>query len=245
MKNKINHKNLLFALLRFIFMLGSFYFYSYIMLIVIIYIFSIFSSSFYELSSSLQIGIYALIDISYIAIYFLLYKEYLIEKLKDFKTNWNDYLDIGVKWWILGFSIMGLSNLLISLFTPVDLSENEEAIRDLIEIVPIYMLFSISIYAPFIEELLFRKSIYDIIDNTKLPYKSTIFIIISGFTFGFLHIISSLDSIYGLLHLIPYSALGISFAIIYNKTKNIFVPMLFHFIHNTLAGLILIYSYYF
>lgn len=245
MKRKNNLHPLLANILKFIFLLITFYFYSYTILLLVIFLLELFNVTFSNLNTTLKLIIYALIDVSYIGIYFLLYKTYLIKCAKDFKGNFEKYMDIGVRWWLVGFTIMGISNLLISLFTPEDLSENEETVRTLIETLPIYMMFSISIYAPIIEELLFRQSIFDIIDNTKIPFKNIIYVIASGVTFGFLHIISSLDSAYGLLHLIPYSAIGIAFAITYVKTKNIFVPMFFHFIHNSLAGLILIYSTYF
>ena len=36
-----------------------------------------------------------------------------------------------------------------------------------------------------------------------------------------------------MLYIIPYGLFGSVFAYMYSKTKNIFVPMTFHFIHNT------------
>ena len=40
-------------------------------------------------------------------------------------------------------------------------ANNEEAVRTLIDKAPLYMIFSVSIYAPFVEEIIFRKGIKD------------------------------------------------------------------------------------
>lgn len=221
---------------KFLLMLFMFYFYTTIMVGIIDIVLSIFNISFIELNNFVRISCLALIESSLIYLFYLLNKKDLKLDFKNFKANFEKFFDIGIRWWILGFGLMGCSNLLISLFTPEDLSQNEEAVRSLVEILPVYMVFSVSIYAPFIEEVLFRKSLAGIFKSDWL------YVVMSGFIFGALHVVSGLSSFYSFLHLIPYCALGFSFAIIYVKTKNIFVPMFFHFIHNTLAVVVLIIS---
>ena len=90
------------------------------------------------------------------------------------------------------------------------------------------MIFSTIIYAPFVEELIFRKSIRDIIDNDYL------YIIISGLTFGFVHTLAG-STLQELIYIIPYGALGSCFAIMHVKTKNIYTSMTFHMIHNAIV----------
>ena len=94
------------------------------------------------------------------------------------------------------------------------------------------MIFNTVIYAPLTEELAFRKSIKDCTSN-KLVYVLT-----SGLVFGMLHIIYYITSPIDLVYLIPYSALGISFALLYHKTDNIFSTITIHSIHNLLAVII-------
>jgi membrane protease YdiL (CAAX protease family) len=93
------------------------------------------------------------------------------------------------------------------------------------------MIFSSVIYAPFVEEIIFRKSIKNVIKN---PY---IFIIISGFLFGILHI-NDYKNFSEILMGIPYIIMGLDFAYIYHKTNNIFTTMTFHFCHNLILLLI-------
>ena len=47
-----------------------------------------------------------------------------------------------------------------------------------------------------------------------------------------MHVISTLENLVDLLFIIPYSIPGFIFAYIYSKSKNIFVPISLHFIHN-------------
>ena len=170
-----------------------------------------------------------LLLITLIAIYYKTIK-------KDFKNYFNHNFKKNLKesfsTWLIGFGIMIISNLIISLLTNGQIAENEEAIRNMIDTYPLYMIFQTIIYAPISEEIIFRKSIKDITN------KKYIYIFLSGFIFGGLHVISSLNEPLGFLYLIPYCSLGFVFAHLYHKTDNIFSTITAHSIHNTLAILI-------
>ena len=124
---------------------------------------------------------------------------------------------------------MVVSNIIIGILTGGQIAENEEAVRTLIDKFPLYMAFQVMIYAPITEELVFRKSIRDIINN-KWIYSLT-----SGFIFGGLHAITSITDITSMLYLIPYCSLGIAFGLLYYKTDNIFSTIIIHAFHNSLA----------
>ena len=97
---------------------------------------------------------------------------------------------------------------------------------------PLQVLFIALLVA--IEEIIFRKAIKDAIN------RKWFFILVSGFVFGALHVIGEIESLYGLLYIIPYSSLGLAFAKIYYDTDNIFASILAHFIHNTLSYMLII-----
>ena len=103
------------------------------------------------------------------------------------------------------------------------------------------MIFSVSIYAPFTEELIFRKSIKDMVisykDNKITKY---MYIVISGLIFGSLHVLGMATSILDCLYIIPYASLGIAFASLYYKSDNIFSSMCMHMVHNTVAIILLL-----
>ena len=165
-------------------------------------------------------------------ILFFIYRKDLLKDFKKFKKNFNNITDIAIKYWVLGFTLMILTNSLISALTPVSISENEQSVRSLISSTPIIAFFFICIFAPFIEEIIFRKSFKDALNNKWL------FIIMSGIVFGLLHVITSLNSIYDLFYIIPYSLLGLFFALAYYETNNIFSTIFIHFLHNLLLLII-------
>ena len=130
---------------------------------------------------------------------------------------------------------MFLSNIIIYFITGGKIAGNEEAVREMIKLSPITMAFEVAIYAPIVEELIFRDSI------KKITNHKYIYPILSGLIFGGMHVIFSLNSTIDLLYLLPYSALGIAFACLYRDTNNIFSTIVIHSLHNLLA-LILVLS---
>lgn len=159
----------------------------------------------------------------------LYYKDIKDNKLTYFKHNFKTNLKTSIAYWLVGLSIMYASNIVIAIVTNGRLAENEEAVRSLIDVTPLYMAFQIIIYAPLTEELIFRKSIREFINN------KWIYAIVSGIIFGGLHAITSITDAVSLLYLIPYCSLGIVFGLLYYKTNNIFSTIMVHAIHNSLA----------
>ena len=149
---------------------------------------------------------------------------------KDLKEDFKVFFDKcdSFKMWVIGLVLMAGSNVVINLFSPNKIAGNEEAIRSLITAAPYIMLFNTSILAPLIEEITFRKAFRDIIDTKWL------FVIISGVVFGGLHVITSIRNAYDFLYLLPYCSLGIALSYMYAKTKNIFVSISMHALHNFL-----------
>ena len=175
-------------------------------------------------------------DIGYILILFILYKDKIIKDFKNYFKDFSKNFEQSFKYYFIGVLIMMISNLILTIFVSSATANNEEAVRAMIDQVPLYMLFSVSIYAPFVEELIFRHSIKDSIicyGNNKIT--KYIYIIISGFIFGFLHM--SLDSTNYLdyLYIVPYMSLGVAFAALYHKSDNIFSSIVMHSLHNTVT----------
>lgn len=178
------------------------------------------------LPNNLKIAIMFLINLSLMIMLFIFYSKSIKENLKDLKLNFKSYIKNNFKYYVIGLLIMIISNIIISFFVEGN-STNETLIREYINIMPIYMIFSSCIYAPFTEEMVFRKSLRNCFNNKVL------YILLSGLIFGSMHLLSA-SSLVELVFLIPYSSLGCVFAYMYYKTNNIFVPMTFHMLHNTI-----------
>jgi len=186
---------------------------------------SIFNINLNDLSISLKLILSISADLFVTICLFLIYKEYLIKKFHDFKENFNNYFETGLKYWLLGLLIMYCSNFLLSLLTPAKEAINESNVQALINASPWLTMILTTIFAPINEELIFRKSIRDFIKHKWL------FIIISAFIFGYLHV-SGGQTLYDYLYIIPYGALGGVFAALLVKTDNIYSTIMVHLIHN-------------
>lgn len=191
-------------------------------------LFKIFNINITSLSLNIRILYSAIFDILMIALIILLFHKSIKKEYQIFKNNHRTYYTTYFKYYLISILVMMFSNVIINIISPGSVAGNQDAINELFNISPIYVYFSAVIFAPIVEELVFRKAIRNIIPNKFL------FIIASGLIFGSLHIIGNVEAWYDLLYLIPYSAPGLAFAYIYYKTENIFVPMGLHFMHNVI-----------
>ena len=158
--------------------------------------------------------------------------ESTIKNGKEYFQNFSENFKQSFKYWLVGFAIMAISNIIITFVLKQTIAGNEELVRSYIDTSPLLMIFSTVIYAPICEELTFRKSIKDAINNKY------IYILTSGLLFGFLHIVSYINTPLDLVYLIPYASLGIVFATLYYKTNNIFSTITIHAMHNALSVLV-------
>lgn len=202
---------------------------------------------FFYIAASIYIGAYitslhlhskALINLLYILgeafitlILVSLYRSDFKNKYKELKKDKNnDILKSSIKIWLVGLSLMILSNIVLSVIIG-DIATNESANRSIISVYSIYAIISMIILTPICEEILFRLSPSKMIDNKIL------YVVFSGVIFGFIHVAGEV----GLqtLYVIPYASLGASFAYIYQKHQNILCSILMHAMHNTICILLI------
>ena len=94
--------------------------------------------------------------------------------------------------------------------------------------------------APLIEELVFRKAIFTVFEDTW-HFSSYAVILVSAILFGLLHVIFNLDQgIQELLMAIPYVTIGLGLAFSYVKNDHIIIyPIFAHFVNNLLSIIII------
>lgn len=194
--------------------------------------FSILNIDINNISNTRYIFYLSLSNLTLIGIFILIYRKTLVRDFKNYIKNFGSNIELGIKYWIIGFIIMVVSNLIITFVLNKGIAGNEEQVRSYIDSFPIFMIFNTVIYAPFTEELTFRKSIKDAINN------KWVYVLVSGLVFGMLHIVSYITNWTDLIYLIPYGSLGVMFALLYYKTDNIFSSITMHAIHNLLAVLV-------
>jgi len=156
------------------------------------------------------------------------YKDF-VEDFKKFKKNFKKSMDIGIACWVVGFIIMVVSNAILLVFFHANGANNENAVRTMIHSLPILMGFNVCILAPIIEEVVFRKTLYDVFKRRE------IFVFLSFLLFGYAHVSSMATNLVDWLYIIPYGALGGAFAVAYHKTDTIYTTICLHMMHNFLA----------
>lgn len=187
-----------------------------------------------KVTSRLGVIINALSSLIIAILLILLYRKDLMKEFKIYKKNLADNIDIGIKYWLFGILGMMISNIIIGFVLNGGQAANEQAVQKMIHTLPYLVIVSAGILAPMIEEIVFRKTFKDNIKN------GIIYILVSGIFFGYLHVAGA-DSLVQLLYIIPYSSLGIAFAIMYQKTNTVFTSMSMHMFHNIMLTVISIF----
>ena len=126
---------------------------------------------------------------------------------------------------------------LISVVLSIDLieSQNQSIIEMYASMSPLLMLICSCITAPIIEEGIFRLGFRKVIKNDYL------FIVISGFVFGLMHIFpTDIPLALALTQGITYIVIGAVLAAIYVKTDNIWYVILIHALNNVLGMMMII-----
>ena len=215
----ISLKGLILCIVLFL----VFYYSSYFQLIPIL----LFNMDIKNLTANQTVMLSAFSNIILLIILLLVFRKSIVKEWKTFKNDFLENLDTGVKYWLVGLGVMMVSNIIINIVFRLGQAANEQAVQEMISSLPWLMLINAGLIAPCTEELIFRKSFKKAFPNKWL------FIIISSLVFGSLHVLPSMTSPVELLYVIPYGALGASFACMYQKTDTIFTSIAMHIFHNS------------
>ncbi|QGM32465.1 CPBP family intramembrane metalloprotease [Bacillus sp. N3536] len=140
-----------------------------------------------------------------------------------------------IGWGILGFLMVLYgqtlaANIEIRFFGIEAGSENTSQFMDLGNSVP-FVFFSIVLFAPILEELIFRRIIF----GTLLP-KTNFFVaaLVSSLSFAVIH--------FEFTHILIYAVSGFIFAFIYYKTKRIITSIIAHMLLNGFVVIVQLYN---
>lgn len=169
----------------------------------------------------------------YITVLFLsilFWNKNIIRDLKEFKGNFGTY----IRFMIPRIGIMYIIYFLVTMITIIITKEIGSVNQQNLESLPSWYVIPLAIiYAPIVEETIFRGIIHKIIKNKNL------FIIVSAICFGLLHTISSEVTLIDIVvKALPYSVLGGFLAYLYAKTENISTNIFCHALINFIASLI-------
>ena len=133
-------------------------------------------------------------------------------------------------WGVLGF-FLAMAGQIIgaaieSTFGVTAGSENTELLSNIAKTAPI-IIFAMVLFAPFLEEVVFRRIIFG-----GLYTKTNFWVaaIVSAIVFAAVH--------NELQHLLMYLMPGLAFAFVYYKTKRLLTPMIAHFLMNSFVTVV-------
>jgi membrane protease YdiL (CAAX protease family) len=161
------------------------------------------------------------------------FRKRLSRDLKAFKENFGSYIGYVFKWWGL-MLLMSLGAAIVRLVLG---GEVETANQAALNSMPIWYVGPLAIiWAPFVEEGIFRGGLRRFVKNDKL------FIVLSAILFGLLHTIGTETGIYNMfVQSLQYMVMGGVMAYTYSKTNNIFVNMGIHCVQNTLGVILMLF----
>jgi len=128
-------------------------------------------------------------------------------------------------------------NSLIMKFNPAQ-PNNQVAIDELLAKNRSFVFFLAVIFAPIVEEVVFRGVIFAKLYNNH----KVLAFLLSSFLFGFIHVSDSLfmGNFLDFLYIISYSALGFLLCLGYEKYQNISIPIIMHLLNNLVSILLTI-----
>ena len=156
----------------------------------------------------------------------LVFKDKFREDFKLFTSNFKAYIG-----YILPRMAIFYIIFIVISFISIFIAKSTAANQNLVEELPILLSLPLAIiYAPIVEETLFRGCIRRFITNDK------VFIVVSGIIFGLLHTIFAETKVLNIFILaLPYGFMGSFLAYIYVKTNNIFSNITCHALNNMVA----------
>lgn len=131
-------------------------------------------------------------------------------------------------------------NALLSLVTNLETSENQQVIIEAFKQAPMYIVFVAVIFAPIVEEILFRGIIYRALRYYKFKI---IAVFMSSFLFGLIHVYEPIlnGRFEDAWFIFVYMAIGLFMCFIYEKSGDILTPILLHMVYNAVAVLTLFF----
>lgn len=164
--------------------------------------------------------------ITLILAFILFYKE-IKKGFKNFKENFISYIE----YFTLTLVIFLVIELLIGMFCNFivgDIADNQSALMEMTN--KLYLIFGSILYAPIVEEILFRGILRKFIKNKY------VFIIMSSILFGLMHVIGS-ESLIQYVYILYYGVSGLYLSYVYTKFNNLSFCIFIHFFMNFFATL--------
>lgn len=178
-----------------------------------------------------------LLDILFLIVIVLAYKQVLKKDVQILKKEYS--VKKVLKIIAIGFFSIVLLNMIIAalgtlLFENVNMDQNTASIQNLASLSMLYTVFKTMIFGVIAEELLFRESLSDLIENNVL------FVLISAIIYTIMNFVFTSEA-FSISQILAYFLPALLFGTIYVKNKrNILFVMFTKFAYNIIPLIILL-----
>lgn len=175
-------------------------------------------------------------------VYLIAFTVVVLMAFKILKTDFSNLkkLDGIVKHIALGVLILYLSSFISAIIVNIIKRFTDDntitsinqfsLIQQLNSKLAIISILNIIIFAPVVEELVFRKAFFSLIKNKWLA------LVASALLFGLIHVLAETSLLSFIVNFITYSTSGLALGYIYIRSKkNIWIPILVHLISNLIS----------
>jgi uncharacterized protein len=143
----------------------------------------------------------------------------------------NVLLTVKTFFWMIGLSV--LINIMVNALTGMNQSQNQNTIIDIYRTYPNLVIFQALIYAPLVEEILFRGLFFHMFAQKSVR----VGIILSSVLFSVSHVMQALfiGQLQDLWFLPTYFILGVMLNMAYVRSKSLHVSIFAHFLNNLIG----------
>lgn len=176
---------------------------------------------------SLSWPIKLVIDLCLLVFVVYVYRDDFKNALRKTEKRLGRFLIMVFLFWIMSMIPTLFINMGIKAIFDIMPTNNEAQIQ-MLKTTPAYLLFSMLIFSPFVEELSLTKSFRVILKN------KVVYLILTSFVCGFLYVAFSSNTV-SYVSFIPYFIQAFIWALAYLESDNILVPVSIHLLQNILV----------
>ena len=194
------------------------------------------TEAYYALLSITQL----LYQVPLIFFFIFMFRDDLVNDFKILNKSKLKNLAFIVGGSVLCFVLPLIVSSIYEAFGITDTSNNQETIDTALSSSGwVFMAISVVIGAPFVEEMLFRKSFCDTM-KYRFHVNDIITIVLSTLLFSFMHVTDAES----LIFIFQYIPLALVIVLSYYFSKTIYVPIIIHFINNLISVIVTFLAIY-
>ena len=165
---------------------------------------------------------------------------YIKESWGNFTNRLGENLVSAIRYTFILLIVSIFTSLIVSTVFGPDQSINQQGIDSAIGSEPLQMFFAIVIFAPIVEELLFRGCFYRSF-SSKMPIH--VAAIISAILFGMIHILEGIITMNfrDMAFILVYGSMGLVFVKVYDETQSIVPCIIVHSLYNVISFLMVLF----